>query len=160
MYIKEHARCFSARKYTYSKGNFMENQLRPYKIFAKCIRYSLRMCRMNEKVHHFSIRLHVSGRTTPALLPSFTFVAFSRFFLQARFEVEQWAKESGSLELYISGKRFCETKNKRIRWRRPPTLSFFSIFLFLSSRYKYIGTYLNTLLLLLYTIRWNWARAR
>ncbi len=31
---------------------------------------------MNEKIHHFSIRLHVLGGTTVALLPSFTFTAF------------------------------------------------------------------------------------
>ncbi len=38
--------------------------------------YFLRNCRMNEKIHHFSIRLHVLGRTMPAVLPSFTFMAF------------------------------------------------------------------------------------
>ncbi len=38
--------------------------------------YFLRNCRLNEKIHHFSIRLHVLSRTTLALLPSFTFMAF------------------------------------------------------------------------------------
>ncbi len=45
--------------------------------------YFLRKCRMNEKIHHFSVRLYELGRTTPALLPCFTFVAFysRRFWL-------------------------------------------------------------------------------
>ncbi len=30
---------------------------------------------MNAKIHHFSVRLHVLGRTTQAQLPSFTFMA-------------------------------------------------------------------------------------
>ncbi len=37
--------------------------------------YFLRNYRMNVKIHHFSIRLHVLGRTTQAQLPSFTFMA-------------------------------------------------------------------------------------
>ncbi len=37
--------------------------------------YFLRNYRMNIKFHHFSIRLHVLGRTTQAQLPRFTFMA-------------------------------------------------------------------------------------
>ncbi len=37
--------------------------------------YFLRNYKMNTKIHHFSIRLHVLGRTTQAQLPSFTFIA-------------------------------------------------------------------------------------
>ncbi len=39
MYVGEHARGFTDRKYTQSKENFIENELRPYKIFAKCITF-------------------------------------------------------------------------------------------------------------------------
>ncbi len=38
--------------------------------------YFLRNCRIIEKIHHLSIRLHVLGRTTLVLLPSFAFMAF------------------------------------------------------------------------------------
>ncbi len=38
--------------------------------------YFLRNHRMNAKIHHYSIRLYVLGRTTQAPLSSFTFVAF------------------------------------------------------------------------------------
>ncbi len=40
------------------------------------MRYFLRNCRMNEKIHHFFIKLCVLGWTTPEVLPSFTFMAF------------------------------------------------------------------------------------
>ncbi len=37
--------------------------------------YFLKNYRLSAKMHHFSIRLHVLGRTTQALLPNFTFMA-------------------------------------------------------------------------------------
>ncbi len=49
--------------------------------------YFLRNYRMNAKIYHFSVRLHVLGYTTQSQLPSFTFMAlysgrlwFSTFF--------------------------------------------------------------------------------
>ncbi len=39
--------------------------------------YFLRNYRMNAKLHHFSIRLHVLHRTMQAQLPSFTFMALN-----------------------------------------------------------------------------------
>ncbi len=35
----EHPQGFTARKYTHSKENFMENKLCFYQIFAKCITF-------------------------------------------------------------------------------------------------------------------------
>ncbi len=63
---------FPARKYIHLKENFIENKFCSYKIFAK---FFLRNYRMNEKIHNFSINLHVLDWTTQAQLASFTFMA-------------------------------------------------------------------------------------
>ncbi len=73
---------FFCSKNTHSKENFMESKLYPYKNFCQ-MHYFLINCRMNERIHNFSIRLHVLGWTTQAVLPSFTFMTFySRTFAQ------------------------------------------------------------------------------
>ncbi len=39
--------------------------------------YFLRTYKMNANIHHFSIKLHVLGRTTHAQLPGFPFIAWN-----------------------------------------------------------------------------------
>ncbi len=57
--------------------------------------YLLKNYEMNVKIHYFSMRLHVLGRSTQAQLPSFTFMALNSRRLWHDTKNSNWVLRDG-----------------------------------------------------------------